>query len=367
MNIENKKKVLIISMSGGFGHIRAGEALLDYAKENLPNVHAEHINISDIDLPLKKYASAYEAIVKKIPVAWRLIYNYPVAFSLSKKMIGLRGLVKNEAKNLIRERNPDIIIFTNAIILPIFAEYVKKNFSNIVMALIVTDYHGHPYYVFSQIDYYFVPHEKVKQELEKLGVENKKIVVSGIPINPRFYIKQDVKELKQKYGISNDLPIVLFIASFKISKKDLNNAVKQLLEFEPKIHLVFIANGNNRFYNLIKKSFASHERLSLINWTNLIEEYIKISNVVVSKAGGLTVSECLAIKKPIIMVNPIPGQEEHNAEFVESNNLGRRVKNIDEIVKVLPEFISKTENNNLLPSENPCEKIFSALGLLHSK
>jgi processive 1,2-diacylglycerol beta-glucosyltransferase len=92
-------------------------------------------------------------------------------------------------------------------------------------------------------------------------------------------------------------------------------------------------------------------------------EYMKLSDVVITKAGGLTTSECLTLKKPIIMINPIPGQEEYNAKFIEKNNFGKQVKNIDEIIAVLPEMLvmSKNKQIDLLEPENPSKKIFEKL------
>ena len=346
-------------MSGGFGHIRAGEALLDYAKENLPNIHAEHFDVSNINISLKKYAKIYDFLNKRFPFVWGAMYKYFSA-PIAKKIISFGGLFNSIIKNYIFKKNPDGIIFTNVIILPMFISALHNKFTNIKMGVVVTDYHGHPYYNFSSIDCYFVANDKVKNDFQKIGMNKEKIAVTGIPINPRFYIKQNIKDLKLKYGINNNLPVVIFIASFRVSRKDLVESVKQLVEFRQKINLVFIANGNKEFYNLIRDNFLGAERFFLVDWTNFMEEYIKISDIVISKAGGLTVSECMSLKKQMIIVNPIPGQEEYNADFVENNNLGVRVKKINEIAEVLPKMIPSKKNNprGLVPKENPCEKIF---------
>lgn len=358
------RKILIISMTGGFGHIKAGEALLDYAKENLPDISAEHIDISNINPLFKKLTiKFYDTISKKLPFIWGALYKItdfaPVSL-VAKKIGEINFILKKEIKNYILNKNPDSIIFTNIVPLPLFSNFLSKKFTDIKMGVVVTDYYGHPYYNFPFLDYYFVVNEKVKEDLEKEGVSKEKIRITGIPISPKFYIKENIVDLKKKYGINNDFPVVLLIASFRLSKNDLILMVKQLLNFKQKINLIFIASSNEKFYNIVKDNFEGRDNLIFLNWVSNVDEYMKISDVVISKAGGLTVSECLTLKKPMIIVNPIPGQEEYNAEFVEKNNFGKRVKSVNEIVKFLPEMIriSKNKTVDFMPKENPCKKIF---------
>ncbi|MSU54389.1 MAG: glycosyltransferase [Candidatus Staskawiczbacteria bacterium] len=360
----NKKKVLIISMTGGFGHIRAGTALLDYAKQHLPNIEAEHIDAIEIDPPLKKYAvTVYGFISKKFPFLWKVIYGFTLFSLVMRKVVALRGMYNHNIKNYIIEKKPEAVICTNVVILPIIAPILHKVLPATKIGVVITDYCGHPYYNIAFVDYYFVPTLQVQKELEEAGVVKEKIVVTGIPIDPRFYIKENIQDLKLKYGIKNNLPIVLFIASFKISKNDLRLVIGQLLKLTPNINLIFIASGNEEFYTLAKNNFEGQERFLLVKWTNTIDEYMKLSSVVISKAGGLTVSECINLQKPLIMVNPIPGQEEYNAQFVVKNNLGVKVNNISEIIAVVSKIILSSRNKqiNLLEQQNSCEKIFKAI------
>ena len=349
-------------MLSGFGHIRAGEALLDYAKENIKSLDVNYIDICDIDPELKRYAKIYEFLSKRFPILWDFSYKY-LPVSLTKKIVSLGGSTKSGIIDYIDKEDPDTIIFTNVVIVPMFINILKKRFPKTVLAVLVTDYHAHPYYVFKDINRYFVGHEEVKEELVRLGVKQQRVIVSGIPINPRFYIKQSIPALKKKYETNNGFPVVLLIASFRLSVSKIVLLVRQILSFNPRVNLIFIANGNKRLSRIIERLFSKEKRLKIVLWTNKMEEYIKISDVVITKAGGLTVSECLAIKKPMIILNPIPGQEEHNASFVEKNGLGKWVKNSDEVVKVLPDLLGKDYTSNSIIKENPSETIFKELGL----
>lgn len=359
-NQKNKKKVLIFSMTGGFGHIRAGEALLDYIKEHRLDLNAEHIDIVNVDDFFRFSSKLYDALIKKIPIIWRFIYFSmnlrPVSF-LFKKISGLNLFFNRKFKKIVLDKKPDAIIFTNTIPLTGFLTSCKKEIAHAKLGVVVTDYHGHSYYNFKRVDYYFVANDEVKNDLNKIGIKKERIIVTGIPINPRFYIEQDVNELKQKYGIKNDFPTILLIASFRMSKKDLIKTIGQILNLRFKVNLIFVANGNQNIFNMAKNNFGENKQLFLVNWTNMMEEYMKISDVIISKAGGLTVSEALSLKKPLIIVNPIPGQEEYNADFVQRNNYGVKVK-AGEIAKFLPKMLSERNmGERFLPQENPCSKI----------
>jgi len=349
-------------MLSGFGHIRAGEALLDYAKENFKDIKIKHVDVCNIDPFFKKYARIYKVFTKKFPFLWGMVYKH-LPTALAKKIVFWGNITSNKIKEYVKQEKPDIIIFTNITIVPIFMADLKKILPNTKIAVIVTDYHAHPYYVFKEVDYYFVGHYKIKDSLMKIGIDKRKIIVSGIPINPKFYIKQNIKDLKKKYNIENSSPVVLFIASFRLQDKELLFILRQLLEFKPKVNLILITNGNKSLYDLANDNFPKNDKLLIINWTNMMEEYIKISDVVISKAGGLTVTECLAIKKPMIIVRPIPGQEEHNATFVQENHFGQKVDNIKDITNVLNKFILQKNNKvtEILPNGNPSKNIFEIL------
>ncbi len=362
----NKKKILIISMTAGFGHLKAGEAVLDYARQNLPNVEALHVDIADIDSSFKKHARIYDIMAKKVPIIWAVGYaffNVKIFSQIFKKIDIFSYFLSGPIKKYITKINPDVILFTNVTPLPLFSFVFHKVFPDIKIGVIVTDYHGHAYYHFSFVDHYFVGSESVKQELILAGVTPEKIVVTGIPVSPAFFEKQDAMVLKEKYGVDANLKTALLIASFRISQDKLLKLVKKLLAFEPKLNVVVLVNNNQVFYQAIDKAFSKTERLFLVKWTDKMAEYMKLSDIVITKAGGLTTSECLTLKKPIIMINPIPGQEEYNAKFIEKNNFGKQVKNIDEIIAVLPEMLvmSKNKQIDLLEPENPSKKIFEKL------
>jgi processive 1,2-diacylglycerol beta-glucosyltransferase len=357
-----KKKILIFSLKAGFGHLRSGQALLDYAKENLPEVQVTHVDASEITSSLKNAGDVYEFVAKKTPALWAMVYKLPFFFAGAKNVGAMVGGSDKKMKEYIMAKKPDAILFTNVVIVPLLMKVVKQVAPNVPTGVVVTDYHAHPYYQSADIDRYFVPSESAKKDLEAAGVPSADILVTGIPINPKFYIEQSVTELKHSYGITNSLPVVVLIASFRISPEECVALVRQLLEVQPKKNLVVICNGNTELYQLLKTSFKKHEHLVLVNWTEKMEEYLRFSDLVITKAGGLTTTECLTLGKKMIIINPIPGQEEYNADFVVKAGFGMRVKKISKIADTVPIMLEKPiPASNPMPATNPSEAIFKEM------
>ena len=355
-------------MTAGSGHIRAAKALAEYAQASLPNVSAEHINISDIANPLIKLFNQdiFKLSIENWPKVWGRAYeafdNRPTASVLSRAS-KLQRPFNYKVSKYLKSKKPEGVIFTYSAPAQMMAASFRRYSPEIKLSLVVTDYHGHSFYNVPNIDRLFVANQKVKNDLLHAGVDEEKISITGIPVDPRFYLKQDINELKRKYKIENGRPTVLFIASWasgSLSGSGLTDLIKQLLDFEPKINLIFLASGNQEAYETVTRSFPEEKRLLAEIWTDAMDEYMKISDIVISKAGGLTVSECLSLNKPMIIFNPMPGQEERNAEFVEENSFGVKADSEREIASALSKamLLSKDSSRSLASKDNPCTKIF---------
>lgn len=355
-------------MKTGSGHIQAAKALAEYAQNNLPGIAAEHINLSDISNPLIKLINQdlFNISIENWPKAWGKIYEVSdnkLAASVISRASKLQRPFNYKVSRYLKSKKPEGIIFTHPAIAQMMGSSFKRYSSEIKLSLVVTDYHGHSFYNVPNIDRLFAANQTVKNDLLHIGVAEEKISITGIPVSPRFYLEQDIDELKRKYKIGGARPTVLFIASWSsglLSESELVYIIKQLLESKPEINLIFLAGGNQEAYEAAVRLFSGEKRFSAEFWTDAMDEYMRISDVVISKPGGLTVSECLALNKPMIIFNPMPGQEERNAEFVEENNFGVKAASEREIVSVLSKAMALAKDNSRFSAakENPCTKIF---------
>jgi len=187
------------------------------------------------------------------------------------------------------------------------------------------------------------------------------IRVSGMPVNPAFYAKRSVSELKIKYGIPLNRHVILMMPNF-LPSDEIEPAITALLNLKPQVNLIIITSGNKELYYKISLSpLAENKNVTLINWTDAPDEFMRIADVVISKPGGMTISECISLGKPLVMINPIPGQEEANARFMEQNKQGVMAHTPKEIAQAAAEFLRKNQSQKYpiqSLEQNSCKTIF---------
>jgi len=353
------KRILVISMKTGWGHIKAAQALEEYAQKYLPDFKITNVDFCEIEPRLGKFFEIFYDITNDhLPTIWGTVYQTfdkePVSAAF-RKVNGFQRIFRRRINRYLKRQSVDGIIFTNVIPAPMVAPACREIFNNLPLTVVVTDYHGHSYYNVPLIDHYFVAIPEVKDDLARTGIDKKKIEVTGIPVSQRFYDSYDQNRLKRKLGFNNNLKTVLFIS--RLSKDFVLPALEGILGMDERVNLIMVCGGNIDLYKKIKESIPRQENFKVVNWTNRIDKYMKISDAVVSKPGGLVISECLALGKRIIMADPIPGQEERNAEFIAKYDYGKLALTPEEIVAavgqvlLLPEI--KTDSSRL----NPCAKI----------
>ena len=352
------KKILVISMKTGWGHIRAAQALEEYAKTNLPDLKITHVDLCEIEPGLGKFFEIFYDITNdRLPTVWGAVYetfDKEMVSSAFRRANGFQGLFRRRIGRYLKKQVVDGVIFTNVIPAPMVAPACREIYPKIPLTVVVTDYHGHSYYNMPLIDRYFVAIPEVKNDLVRVGVAKEKISVTGIPVGQKFYDNYDLARLKRKLGLSNGLKTVLFVS--RLSKDFVIPAAEKLLA-PGNINLIMVCGGNDSLYQKIKENIPARKNFKLLNWTNRMDEYMKISDAVISKPGGLLISECLALGKKIIMTDPIPGQEERNAEFIARYNYGKTALAPDEIAAAVDECLLLPEIKLPPYRPNACAEI----------
>jgi len=353
------KKILVISMKTGWGHIKAAQALEEYAKNNLPDFKIVHVDLCEIEPRLGKFFEIFYDITNdRLPTVWGAVYetfDKDMVSSAFRKVNGFQRLFNRRIGRYLKRMSPDGVIFTNVIPAPMVAPACRKIFPNVPMAVVVTDYHGHSYYNVPLIDRYFVAIPEVKNDLVRAGVGEEKISVTGIPVGQKFYGDYNRAQLNKKFGFKNNSKTILFVS--RLNKDFVVPALEGLLAMDEPVNVIMVCGGNNELYKKIKQNLPSRQNFKLLNWTNRLDEYMKIADVVVGKPGGLMISECLALGKQIIMTDPIPGQEERNAEFMAKYGYGKFALEPDQIVAAVGEILQMPKIDLPATRSNSCAQI----------
>lgn len=372
-------KILIFYASYGGGHLNAAKSIEACLKKNYPDFDVELIDcMKYVNIALEKITtSAYREITKKAPWAWGRIYadsqKGPLAHisSRSNKIMAIKLL------KLLRKKQPDIIISTHFFGSQMCSYLKRKGKIHAKIATIMTDFAPHGQWLIGNdfIDYFFVAHDKMKEDLIAKGIDESKIFATGIPISDRFLLNYDRHEVLESFGLKDGLKTVLFFGGgeFGLGKTRTVEIFESLVRYIDNIQIVAVAGKNermkNHFMEVVERNHKE-DSVKVLGFTNQVPELMSISDLVVTKPGGLTTSESLACNLPMVIINPLPGQEEENAALLESKGIGIWLKKYDEPRVVFEDLFANPEkldsmrkNTNLLgrkfASEDICKIVVS--------
>lgn len=345
-------KIIIFYASYGGGHLNAAKSINEYILENYKNVDVELIDcMKYINKTIEKVTtSAYNEMAKKAPWAWGKIYadsqKGPLAHlsSRSNKIMAIKLL------KLLREKNADLIISTHPFGSQMCSYLKRKRKINSKIATIMTDFAPHDQWLVGSdfTDYFFVAHDKMKQYLINKNIPEEKIFSTGIPISTRFTKEYDKEKLLKEFNLQPGKQTVLFFGGgeYGLGKSKTFNIFENLIQANENMQVIAISGKNpemkKEFENIIEKHNKSN-CVKLLSYTNKVPELMSISDLVVTKPGGLTTSESLASCLPMIIINPIPGQEKENAEFLENHGIAVWIKNSNESKMIFELLLSNKE------------------------
>ncbi len=371
------KKVIIFYASYGGGHLSAAKSIQKYMVENYPEIDTEMIDcMKYISKTIEKLTTgAYREMAKKAPKLWGKVYSGSSKGLLSKISKDSNQLMASKLNKLIAQKKPDLIISTHPFSSQMVSYLKRKGKLDCKLATIMTDFAIHKQWLIGHenTDYFFVSNDKMKEDLTSYGVDKNKIYVTGIPMSSRFFESFDSKEIFKMFNLDPDKKVILFFGGgeFGLGKDKTVSVLKAFIERVPNYQIVAVAGKNEKmkeaFEALVKEKHAS-SRVHVLGFTDKVPELMHISSLVVSKPGGLTTTETLASELPMIVINPIPGQEEENAEFLEQKGAGiwiRKEDNPDEILVSLFQNETKLENMKenakLLAKKNSTKEICETL------
>ncbi|MFA4884579.1 MAG: glycosyltransferase [Desulfotomaculaceae bacterium] len=226
----------------------------------------------------------------------------------------------------INDFKPELIVCTHPFPLGI-ASYLKKRgtFKGPVFA-VITDYTIHSFWIFLEVDYYIVGSEKLVDQCMDYGIAPEQVCPTGIPINPDFGIRHDKNRLKEQMGLEPELPTILLMGG-GLGMGPLASSLKALGDSKDCYQLICVAGSNNALQEELNKVAQSLScRVKVYGFVENIHQLMAASDFMVGKAGGLTCAEAMAQGLPIFIIDPLPGQEERNTEFITAAGAGVRVE-----------------------------------------
>ncbi len=325
VNNGKKQKILILSVSAGAGHVRAAQALQAAAEVWFPNVETVHVDLMELVPKLFKtiYADTYIKVVEHHPAFWGYLYDKTdrerMDSALSRLRIAIERLNTQKLKKVIAEIDPDHVICTHFLPAQLLARKIRKGAFSCPVWVQVTDFDVHALWIHDHMSGYFAAHEEVAWRMAERGLPPERIHVTGIPIMPVFGQQRERTECATEFGLDPGKTTLLMMSG-GAGVGGLGQLAERLLKLDGDFQLVALAGKNERLLEDLRKLAAHYPgRLFPMGFTRVIERIMSASDLAITKPGGLTTSECLAMGLPMIVVSPIPGQEERNADFLLEN------------------------------------------------
>jgi len=346
------KKVMIFYAAYGGGHLSAARSIKENIEINYKNVEVKLVDCMEY---VSKYVNkvttkAYAEMAKKAPRTWGRVYWNSQKGPLAHFSTTSNKVLSIKLNKLLQDFSPDVIISTHPFATQMCAYLKKLGKLDTKIATVMTDYAPHDQWlVFNHyVDYYFVSHEGMKKQLHEKGIPNEKIYATGIPLSNKFLLKYDKTQILESFGLSPDRKTVLFFGGgeFGLGKTQTFKIFKSFAECHENIQIVAISGKNPKmkesFENLVYE-LGKHDFIKILEYTNKVPELMSISDLVVTKPGGLTTTESLASGLPIVVINPIPGQEEENAIYLEENKVAIWIKKDDNVEEILNNLLSNPD------------------------
>lgn len=316
------RRLLLLSVSAGAGHMRAAEAIRAYSEPMADAIDSRHLDVMDF-VPggfRKLYTDAYIKLVSKMPALWGYLYqvaNEAQPDSTTQKI--RRAIERLNARALLKEIDafkPDAIICTHFLPAEILFHQIRKGRLDCPVWVQVTDFDLHRMWVIPQMTGYFAANEEVAYRMQAHGIPAPNIRVTGIPIMPAFASAPDRHACACSLGL-DPKRITLLLMGGGAGIGSLETVAERLLKLDRDFQLIALAGKNATALAALQELARAYPgKLFPQGFTHQVERLMACADLVITKPGGLTTSECLALGLPMIINSPIPGQEERNADFL---------------------------------------------------
>ncbi len=326
------------------GHRQATLAIQECLHETDPSLVAPAINAFGYIYPrMEKFVhKAYMSVIKRTPQLWDYLYDNPKIFKQSeviKKILHKNSFEKLD--RLFAKYHPQTVVCTQAFPCGLVADYKKDRGLKTTLIGVLTDFAPHLFWIHEGVDYYIVPSCEAKERFMIKGVAEESIKVYGIPTRTKFSLKLDKNLIARSLGLNCQIPTILIMGGGQ-GLGPIKAIVKSLLKIHLNFQMVVLTGTNKKMFEKLKKhEETSHKKILVFGYIKNVDELMELASLIITKPGGMTTAESLAKGLPMLIVDPIPGQEMRNTDFLIKHGIGIRVDGPHDAVEEV-ELLLKT-------------------------
>ncbi len=314
--------VLFLSVTAGGGHNSCARAVDDYLKNHGAKTYFLDI-YGYINKTLGKTVSEiYSFSISKTPKLFGTLYDIEEINSVGicSLMDKVNRLACKKIYDFITDKNIDAIVTTHVFGAQLITRLKKKKKLTIKSYGVVTDYTLHPHWEDTNLDYYVLAEESLVRQATERGIPKSKLLPIGIPLDLKYSKKIPKEEAKKELGFNSKLPLV-FIIMGSMGHGNISEILTAVDSLEYDYQVALVCGNNKRAKtNLSKKTFRKD--IKIYGFIDNVDVFMDAADFIITKPGGLTVTESLAKKLPMLYINPIPGQETKNVEFLTACGVG---------------------------------------------
>lgn len=292
----------------------------------------------------KVASNGYIGMVKMLPQLYKYLYDQAErATKVSAFKSWLHHYTAVNLRQYVAALNPSVVVCTHAFPCGVMAEYKREYADAPAVVGIVTDFVVHPFWIHRNIDRYAVATPVMRQALIARGVASERIRVTGIPIARHFADHQTKHEARRAIGVDPGRTTLLLMGG-GLGIGPLEKALERIDRLDHDVQTVVVVGKNPRLeQRLADVARNMRKRVKVAGFVPNVYDYMRAADVLVSKPGGLTSSEALAAGLPVVMLRPLPGQEERNARYLQESGIGIRAQTSRELTDVLDRLLSEPQ------------------------
>lgn len=341
---QTPKRILILSASYGAGHNQVSRAVMERVRRRDPEADVEVVDFFQfVSEPINKLTQRlYVQSVRHLPAGYGLFYKQTGHISHdSVVQKQLNQLGKDRLLEYLGDHPADLILCTFPTPAGVLSELKQEKTVGTPVHVVITDYVVHSQWIHPYIERYYVADPSVSEGLESRGIRTDRITVTGIPIREEFSTRIDKSEARRTLDLAEDSPVVLVMAGAFSMLGGLPEIVKVLAKIDVPHQTVVIAGHDKRLEKKLKTiTEESRYPARVLGFVEDIKGYMNASDLLISKTGGITVSEALACGLPMVAFNVIPGQEASNCKFLLKNGAARYARDAANLEWVLTRLLT---------------------------
>ncbi|HTY45615.1 MAG TPA: glycosyltransferase [Patescibacteria group bacterium] len=340
------RRIILMYISEVSGHHSATLALENAIKALCPSAEILNINAFNYTNPIseKIVNRIYMGIIKRTPQIWDYLYDNPaVAKRIAKIKATIHKFNSAKFKKLFDRFHPDVVACAQAFPCGMVADFKKLYQADIPLVAVLTDYIPHSYWLYDTIDYYAVPAEEISRSLVLKGVPPEKIKPLGIPFDHKFNEPVSQEKVLRKLGLAPDVPAVLIMGGGQ-GLGPIKTVIRRLEYAEAQFQQIIVTGSNKKLYRSLKRRIRHHRKKTLLfGYVHNVHELMSVSSLIITKPGGITTAEAMSKALPMVIINPIPGQEASNTAFLTARGAAVKIDNAKDIHLVVDDLLLHPE------------------------